>query len=139
MTGAELKCLRERLGLTAQALADRLDIRHLRTVQRWEAGDVRVPDDVADHLRALDALTARMAAATVDSARDQIRAHGPGGSVTLVRYRSDDEFAARQDARTVAALRTALAHAAVIERTRQALAAAGIRARIVWFDPPGDG
>ncbi len=47
MTPAELKTLRESsLGLSAQWLADRAGVLQ-RSVQYWEAGRSRVPEDVA--------------------------------------------------------------------------------------------
>ncbi len=54
MTPAELKTLRETLGLSAQWLADRAGVLQ-RSVQYWEAGRSRLPDDVAELILRIDA------------------------------------------------------------------------------------
>ncbi|QAY69970.1 helix-turn-helix domain-containing protein [Xylanimonas protaetiae] len=55
MTGAALRCTRERLGLTTRWLADHLDVAE-RSVHRWESGEWPVPDGVR---LAVELLTAR--------------------------------------------------------------------------------
>lgn len=42
MTPADLKTIRDALGLTQQALADRLDV-HRVTVAKWETGAQPIP------------------------------------------------------------------------------------------------
>lgn len=123
MTPAELKTLRESLGLTAQWLADRAGVQ-LRTVQYWEAGRSRVPDDVAELLLKLDAQFAeatRQALAVVD---EQTAAQGhPPETVRLYRYRDDAElWDARPDMRRL----PVTAHAALLSRVRLALLARGL-------------
>ena len=54
MTGAELKTLREGLNLSAQEMADILQIKAERSVRRWEDGSRPVPDDVAKLVQAMD-------------------------------------------------------------------------------------
>ena len=49
MTAAELRIAREDLGLTAEWLADHLGVT-LRTVRRWEHGQSRGPEGVADEV-----------------------------------------------------------------------------------------
>jgi transcriptional regulator with XRE-family HTH domain len=54
MTGPELKAAREKLGLSARALAQKLGMRGMwddRTVRRWESGERRVPADVAEKVK----------------------------------------------------------------------------------------
>ena len=46
VTAAELKRLREGLGLTQEQLADEVGV-HRVTVAKWEAGDHGVPEPVA--------------------------------------------------------------------------------------------
>lgn len=47
MSGAELKTIREYLGLPASWLATKAEVRE-RTVNYWESGKTPVPSDVAD-------------------------------------------------------------------------------------------
>lgn len=46
MTPAELKSIRQSLGLSAEAFARLLRIQSGRTVRRWEAGDSDIPGPV---------------------------------------------------------------------------------------------
>lgn len=55
MSAAELRCTRERLGLTVPWLVDRLGVSE-RSAARWEAGVQRVPDGVADAVMSLAAI-----------------------------------------------------------------------------------
>lgn len=122
MTPAELKTLRESLGLSAQWLADRSGVLQ-RSVQYWEAGRSRVPDDVAELILRIDAQFAeatRQALAVVD---EQTAAQGhPPETVRLYRYRDDAElWQARPDMRGL----PVTAHAALLARVRSALLARG--------------
>ena len=54
MNGATLRTIREGLGVTAEWLADFCGVQ-LRSVQRWEAGDRRVPAGVAEAVETLRA------------------------------------------------------------------------------------
>lgn len=54
MTPAELKTLRESLGLPVQWLAERANVQR-RSVEYWEAGRSKVPDDVAELMLQIDA------------------------------------------------------------------------------------
>lgn len=56
MSGAELRCLRECLGLTTRWLAQHLSVAE-RSVHRWEAETQRIPEGVADEVQRLSALT----------------------------------------------------------------------------------
>lgn len=47
MTSAQLKALRESLGLSQQWLADQSNVQK-RTVAYWESGRNQVPEDVSD-------------------------------------------------------------------------------------------
>ena len=51
MTPDEFRQARERLGLSARELADKLGV-HPRTVQRWAGGSQRVPGPVVAALHA---------------------------------------------------------------------------------------
>lgn len=52
MTGAELRRLREGLGLTVPELAERIGV-HWTTVYRWERGQVAISEPVAQLVRLL--------------------------------------------------------------------------------------
>lgn len=52
MTGAELKTIRESLGLTAEWLAERAKVA-LRTFRYWESGKSKVPEDVISQVEHL--------------------------------------------------------------------------------------
>ena len=118
MTPAELKTLRESLGLPVQWLAERANVQR-RTVEYWEAGRSKVPADVAETILRIDAQFAeatRQALAVVD---EQTAKQGqPPETVRLYRYRDDAElWAARPDMRGL----PVTAHAALLARVRTAL------------------
>jgi hypothetical protein len=84
MTAAELRCAREGLGLSTDALAELLDTAG-RTVRRWESGTYLVPDGVRDFLaRFREEVDAHAAHIAEESA----------GYLTVVTYRSDAAYAA---------------------------------------------
>ena len=56
MSGAELRCLREWLGLTTRWLADHLGVAE-RSVHRWESGIREVPEGVAAEALRLSEIT----------------------------------------------------------------------------------
>lgn len=66
LTAAEVRTLREGLGLTADWLADHLGIQ-TRTVQRWEAGHNAVAEFAADELLLLEAQAAEQVTAHVEA------------------------------------------------------------------------
>lgn len=122
MTPAELKTLRESLGLPVQWLAEQAGVQR-RSVEYWESGRSRVPDDVAERLLALDqqfAEATRQALAVVD---EQTAAQGQAPrTVYLYRYRDEAAlWAARPDMQGL----PVTAHAALLARVRLALLASG--------------
>lgn len=122
MTPAELKTIRESLGLSAQWLADRAGVLQ-RSVQYWEAGRSRVPEDVAELVLRIDAQfteATRQALAVVDE--QTARQGHPPEVVRLYRYRDDAALhAARPDMDGL----PVTAHAALLARVRLALMARG--------------
>lgn len=66
LTGAEVRTIREGLGVTAEWLADHLGIQ-TRTVQRWEAGQNQIAEFAADELLMLEAQVAEQVAAHVEA------------------------------------------------------------------------
>lgn len=122
MTPAELKTLRESLGLPVQWLAERAGVQR-RSVEYWEFGRSRVPDDVAELLLQIDtqfAEATRHALAVVD---EQTAKQGhPPETVRLYRYRDDEAlWHARPDMRGL----PVTAHAALLARVRLELLARG--------------
>ena len=129
MTPAELRTLRDSLGLTAEQVAQMAGVRD-RTVRRWEAGDWPVPQDVADALRRLDAQIEHHVAGAVEGIAE--RPQRPD-DVVLVRYRTAEAMAHYLP--DMASLPPSV-HGALIDRVRVALGRLGIASRIVWMDPP---
>lgn len=85
MTGAALRCIRERLGLTTRWLADHLDVAE-RSVHRWESGAWPVPDGVR---RELEVLQARHAGLVDQLVAGLVEMPDP----VLTTYRTDDDAA----------------------------------------------
>lgn len=120
MTPAELKTIRESLGLSAQWLADQAGVLQ-RSVQYWEAGRSRVPDDVAELLLKLDAQFSEATRQAVVDEQTAKQGHPPE-VVRLYRYRDD---AALWEARPDMDGLPVTAHAALLARVRLALLARG--------------
>jgi len=84
MTPAELRVVREWLGLTGEWLAEGLGVQD-RTVRRWEAGTSPIPDGVRIQIEELEALTAQQVEASVAQLMDM-------PEPTVATYRSDEDF-----------------------------------------------
>jgi DNA-binding transcriptional regulator YiaG len=82
MTDAELRCLREQLGLSVRELGRAVG-RHERNVHRWESGDHAISRDTADELQALVSYT--------ETAVADLAASHPAGT-TIVTYRADGDM-----------------------------------------------
>lgn len=104
MTGAELKTLRESLGLSQQWLAHAAEV-GLRTVQYWEADNPRrtrhtekpaVPEDVADLILGIRGNWQGWVTQAVDTAlavlKEQTAEHGAPAEIALYRYRADEDL-----------------------------------------------
>lgn len=128
MTPAELKTMRESLGLSAQWVADQAGVR-LRTVQYWEAGRMPVPEDVAALLSRIDAQYERAVNEALAALKD---APEKPAEAVLVRYRTDtDLWRFRQDMEPL----PASSHATLLSRVRRALWAAGVPSVIEYMEP----
>lgn len=66
LTPAEVRCIREGLGVTAEWLADHLGVR-TRTVQRWESGANPIPEFAVDALALLEADAAEQVRHHIDA------------------------------------------------------------------------
>jgi len=84
MTPAELKVVREFLGLSSAALAKYLGVSD-RTVRHWEAGKYPVPDGVRIEIEKLEAYTAQFVADVVEKLLDY-------PDPVVVTYPTDEEY-----------------------------------------------
>jgi len=84
MTPAELKVVREFLGLSSAALAKHLGVSD-RTVRHWEAGKYPIPDGVRLEIEKLEAYTAQFVAGVVEKLMDI-------PDPVVVTYRTDEEY-----------------------------------------------
>lgn len=130
MTPEHFRTLRERLGLTAEALGRIPGLRNSvtdRTVRRWESGVVAIPADAVAAIIALDAnveLRVQKMLAVLDA---QTRKRGAPEVVDLVRYPDDAELASvHPDFPGGNAV-----HNALIGRCREAIERRGIQVRIL--------
>lgn len=128
MTSAELKTMRESLGLTAQWLADVSGVQ-LRTVQYWEV-DRAVPDEVAKRLIDLDARFSEMARNVVSLTGQLHEASGTKPeNVKLYRFRNEqDLWRDRPDMQGL----PVTCYAAMLNRCRLALEEEGYKVRILY-------
>lgn len=84
MTPAELRVVREYLGLSGEALAGLLGV-SARTIRHWEGGVYPIPDGVRIEVEAIEAETAEAVSAVIGRLNS-------AAEVRLVTYRSDAEY-----------------------------------------------
>jgi len=84
MTAAEMRVVREYLGLTTRWLADHLQVAE-RTVHRWENAQSPIPDGVRVAIELLEQATARHVSAAVAACND-------AGDPALATYRTDQDY-----------------------------------------------
>jgi transcriptional regulator with XRE-family HTH domain len=132
MTPAELKTIREAVGLAVPDLAALADVQE-RTVRYWESGRNVVPDDVAQMALDLDARLDDLVAELVAFVKDAISLRGGAPEdIALLRYRENaDLWHFRPDFRPL----PTTTHAALLARSRAALADLHVKTRIVYMDP----
>lgn len=133
MTPAEFRTLRESLGLDVAACC-RLFAVADRTVRRWDAGRLPIPEGVIRQLLDVDAGFESIARDAVRKALDEQARRGESPKdIALVRYRTDEDLARYlPDMRLLGTQ----AHGALADRVRRALKAAGLPLpRIVWMEP----
>lgn len=133
MSPAELRLARERLGLTLEWLARRLEV-HERTVRKWEAGISPVPDGARLDVEVLLAQAAAAVRSTVTELTDREVAgdHDDIRPVpVLMTYRSDADYAEHDPSEPWPC---AGWHRAVIARVLEQTGA-----RAVYYDPTTKG
>ncbi|MFJ1647959.1 helix-turn-helix domain-containing protein [Streptomyces sp. NPDC088258] len=84
MNPAELRVVREFLGLTPEWLAGHLNV-SVRTVRHWEAGKYAIPDGVRLEVEDLEARTGQFVSGVIDKLIDL---PDPG----VITYRDDAEY-----------------------------------------------
>lgn len=133
MTPAELKTIREACGLSLPQLATMAGVQE-RTARYWESGHSSVPDDVAALVLNIDRTLDQAVAQALEVVRQQIAAHGGElpQEMVLLRYRTDADLA---EFRADMAGMPASTHAALLYRTRAALADLHVASRIVYMEP----
>lgn len=114
MTPAELRVVREFLGLTPEALASLLKV-SARTVRHWEAGKYAIPDGVRLEVEGAEEYTARNVTAAIEQFMDV-------PDPTVVTFATDAEFQAANPDSPM----TAQWHRAVIARVAQEVPALSI-------------
>lgn len=135
ITPAELKTLRESLGLTAQWVADQAGVQQ-RTVQYWESGKknrMTIPNDVADMLTGIDRRLEHLVQATTSRIQASLALHGKPNpeDIILIRYRCDaDLWHFQPEFKPL----PATTHAALLDRLRRALLSLGITVLICYME-----
>ncbi|MFJ9420732.1 helix-turn-helix domain-containing protein [Streptomyces sp. NPDC101249] len=114
MTPAELRVVREFLGLTPEWLGGHLNV-SARTVRHWEAGKYAIPDGVREEVEDLEARTGEFVSGIVGQLLDI-------PDPVIVTYRDDDEYRAAHPEIPF----PASWHRAVIARVAQEVPALGI-------------
>lgn len=84
MTAAELRVVREFLGLTTRWLAEHLEVAE-RTVHRWEDGTSVVPDGVRVEVERLEEATAQVVSAAIAACNDM-------RDPAILTYRTDADY-----------------------------------------------
>jgi hypothetical protein len=107
MTPAELRVVREFLGLTPEWLASHLKV-SARTVRHWEAGKYAIPDGVRLEIEDLERRTGEFVSGVIGQLLDL---PDPG----VITYRDDDEYTAAHPGREF----PASWHRAVVARVAQ--------------------
>ncbi len=128
MTSAELKTLRESLGLSQSWLQRQAGVNQIRTVQHWESGRNNVPEDVAQLMLSTQAKLEHIVAQTIKFVKSQ---KAKPQIIDLVRYRTDEElWEAHPDFHPL----PATFHAAMLQRTVDELRQLGVEAEITYSD-----
>lgn len=129
MTSAELKTMREALGLTVGWLAEQAGVGE-RTVRYWESGRNQVPDDVAELIGRIEARSRELVRRAVTTVSEvSARSGGTPEAVDLRRYGSDAElWKAHREFRPL----PVTWHASVLARIARELEAQGIPSTIEY-------
>jgi hypothetical protein len=132
MTPAELKTLRESLGLPVAWLAQRAAV-HDRSVRYWESGHAPVPDDVAQLMTSLEATAWDVVLGFSKEIKETPDAVGGlPEEVVLLRYKTDEDlWAFHPDFKGL----PVTFHASILSRVRRLLWEYQIPSVIEFMDP----
>jgi transcriptional regulator with XRE-family HTH domain len=126
MTSAELKTLRESLGLPVSFLATQANVQR-RTVEYWESGRNKVPEDVSILIINIENNFAQIVENIIGLVKEKMPS-----DVALIRYKTDEDlWKFRPDFKQL----PATAHAALISRCRRELWKIGIKSIIEYMIP----
>jgi len=133
MTPAELKTMREAIGLSVPELAAFANNVQERTVRYWESGRNQVPQDVETLVMDISQLLDARANELADGIRELIKLNGPlEGPFVLIRYKENaDMWHFEPEWRSW----PTTTHGAFLYRCCVALADLGVATRIVYMDP----
>lgn len=133
MTPAELKTMREAIGLSVPELAAFANNVQERTVRYWESGRNQVPKDVDTLVMGISQLLDARANELAEGIRELIKLGGRlEGPFVLIRYKENaDLWHFEPQWKTL----PTTAHGAFLTRCRVALAGMGVATRIVYMDP----
>ena len=133
MTSAELKTMREAIGLSVPELAAFANHVQERTVRYWESGRNQVPNDVETLVTGISQLLDTKANELAEDIRELIKLGGPlEGPFVLIRYRENEDLWHFEPNWKSFSTTT---HGAFLTRCRVALADLGVATRIVYMDP----
>jgi transcriptional regulator with XRE-family HTH domain len=90
MTPAELRVIREWLGLTGEALGQLVGVQD-RTIRRWESGQDRIPDGARLDIEHLESLATEAVEALTSQLRD-------AAEISTLTYRTNEDFWAHRPA-----------------------------------------
>jgi transcriptional regulator with XRE-family HTH domain len=133
MTSAELKTMREAIGLSVPELAAFANNVQERTVRYWESGRNQVPEDVERLVMNISQLLDLRAIELAESIRELIKLDGPlEGPFVLIRYKENaDLWHFEPQWKSL----PTTAYGAFLTRCRVALADLDVATRIVYMDP----
>lgn len=131
MTPAEMKTLRESLGLPVQFVVDYFQVQQ-RTVQYWESGKKAVPQDVVSWLCTISSYFEKMLKQQTDALEAIFAQHGLPSEMVLIRYRTQDDLWRYQpDMRPL----PETTHTAMLVRLWNWLKERGVPVKITYMNP----
>ena len=132
MTPAEMKTIRESLGLTPKWIAEHAGVKE-RAARQWEAGRSPIPKNVEEMLVDIDRLLDRSVAKVLTRIEEVEKEQGrTPNEVMLIRYRTDDDlWRFYPDLKPL----PVATYAVVLSRLRRRLWSKGIPSVIEYMEP----
>lgn len=133
MTGAELKTLRESLGLPVRWLANVAEVKE-RTINYWENGVFQIPEDVELLLLEINnLLNAQVTEAMRHFDSAALTRSGGAGKVVLLRYKTNEDLWTFQPGFKNLML-PASCHAMLLSRLKERMNERGAAVQIVYMN-----